>query len=199
MSNDPAVMVVLFFFSAASFWAWNSSPCYLRIPDLAWAPNDRRHHAPLFRLTVVEPIDQFTGVNVGGEDIEFADGHVAFALWLLPCHVGSPRDRRLFACSPNAAVEDGLGGSRVPVRPQPVKTKKGMCFFRRIGRITERSDIICSGGTRTLLSSRLSAYHVACSSGLDVRQEPVGSRKWFEILGRLDEGQPGYSGRSVEE
>ena len=28
---------------------------------------------------------------------------------------------------------------------------------------------------------------------------PVGWRTWFEFVGRLNEGQPGYSGWSVEE
>jgi hypothetical protein len=36
LSKDRAVIVVFFFFSAASFWAWNSSWCSLRIPSLAW-------------------------------------------------------------------------------------------------------------------------------------------------------------------
>ena len=53
--------------------------------ELGLSSHDRRDHAALFRVIVVQPVDQAVGVGVGGEDVELADGHVA--LWFGLRHV----------------------------------------------------------------------------------------------------------------
>ena len=75
------MIVVFFFFSAASFWAWNSSWCSLRMPKPCLGSHDGGDHAPLFRLVVIQPVKKGLGVGVGGEDVKLADGH--FARWFL--------------------------------------------------------------------------------------------------------------------
>src|SRR5271157_867057 len=44
--------------------------------------HDGGDHSPLFRLLVIQPVEQGLGVGVRGEYVELADGHVAWWLFL---------------------------------------------------------------------------------------------------------------------
>ena len=41
--------------------------------------HDRGDHAPLFRLVVIQPVDESVGVRICSEDLEFADRY--FVRW----------------------------------------------------------------------------------------------------------------------
>ena len=80
------MIVVFFFFSAASLSACGRREDRPRARAWPWPP-DRRHHAPLPGLVVVQAVEQALGVGVRGQDVELADRQVAR---LLPRHRQSP-------------------------------------------------------------------------------------------------------------